>query len=455
MATSTRRRCRRILKRPLLVPTTRKADGSSGKHPAMPPAERYQLLRYISHERNGSVNLSRDLQSRTLVAVKTVIHTQTGTAPPEVRILQHLSPHKNLIQVLSFFGHPCKEDWTRIVFEHCEMGDLQGYLSEMGTTVPPEPILWHVLSEVSSGLNHIHLRQIVHGDLKLSSILMRLPPALDPGFKSGNPRFPVLKIADFGNAVLRPRHDISRSHLSTWSYCAPESDQHFGPATDVWALGCMIHQLAHRKFPRVSIVDHAGHESVRGEDSDGSFDSPTDLKDFRKFLRTHVVAPIPIDQPTARSMPRSRLLNYFMMRALDPGAGKRITAQELSRYLPTLTDLIGCIVSWNVYSVTYMSTKHYRPILARFNDGAGTTDSSVVRDVFCSFVNHAVKHTNSCLLLQVMQLLPLLDSEDGTVANESLTRLSRLPAGIGHDCELPSCRTCPRKRIRIVNLRVI
>lgn len=73
-----------------------------------------------------------------------------------------------------------------------------------------------------------------------------------------------------------------------------------------------------------------------------------------------------------------------------------------------------------------MSTKHYRPILARFNDGNGATESSVIRDVYCGFVHHAIDYEKSSLLLHVVQLLPLLDLVDKPVATNLLLTVQQI-----------------------------
>ncbi|KAF1980332.1 kinase-like protein [Bimuria novae-zelandiae CBS 107.79] len=315
-------------------------------------ADRYEMLKYIGHGSNGTVNLSKDFETRTFVAIKTITHSDPDTASAKVRILRRLGQHKNIVQLLNCFDHPTKKDCARIVFEHCEIGDLAG--------------------------------GIVRGDLKLSNVLMRHLPGLRVDSNSGKPRFPVLKIADFGNATLKPRSDVPQSHLSTWAYCAPESGEYFGPETDIWVLGCMINQLAHKKFPRVTIQEVNLKNDKIYEKSDWS----DDLKTFRKYLRNPELAYLRLDKVTPRSMPRSKLLNWFMMRALKLDHTKRITAHELNRYLPTLTGLISNIVP-----------------------------------VFCAFVKRTVGCEEKWLFLQVVRLLPLLDSVDEEIANECLAKL--------------------------------
>lgn len=398
-------------------------DNDSPKESKIPPDQRYELLRYLGHERNGTVNLSEDLQTKSLVAIKTVIHNDPDTVPAEVGILQYLGQHANIVQLLNCFEHPTRKDWTRIVFEHCEVGDLQEYSSKMGDTPPLEPFLWHITSEISRGLEFLHSKNVVHGDLKLSNILLRHPPGLNLDSKSTEPRFPVLKIADFGNAVLNAPGDIPQSHLSTWCYGAPESGGYFGPEIDIWALGCIVHRLAHRKFPRILIpdMDQQTEDEAAYEDSDWS----NDLKEYRAYLRTHAFAPTRFDQPTSHSMPRSKLLQYFMMRALESDYKKRITAHRLCQYVLTIAELIRNIVPVDKNRpVTYMSTKQYRPVLASFDSNKDTTDSSVIRQVFCSFMKHVVTYKKEWLFLHVMQLLPLLDSADEEIATELLKSLN-------------------------------
>lgn len=377
----------------------------------MEPTKRYEMKEMIGRGGNGTVHLCKDHQTHRLVAVKTVKHNRSLHKQREVYILRHLGVHNNITKLLDFFQHPTKEDSMRLVIEYCNLTDLSSYMVEMGKTPISESFLWVVFRDVSEGLNFLHSRGVVHGDLKLSNVLMSRP--INVRDENGDkPRFPIVKIADFGNATIKPVSNVPFSQYSTWPYCAPESSKYYGTATDVWALGCMIHVLAHRKFPRSANADIPEEEEDDYAYSDQS--DAGDLEEFRKYLRAHVVTPLRLDQLMDHSYPRTKVLNWFMMRALDVNHRTRITASRLSQFLPALTEFIGHLDP---------NQKKYRPVLGRFDEGDGATDSSVVREVVCAVARSAKKYGEDWLFEQVVKLLPVLDTGDQVVAKQCIELL--------------------------------
>src|SRR5262245_33891144 len=93
-----------------------------------------------------------------------------------------------------------------------------------------------LVEKVARGVHHAHERRILHRDLKPANILMRGED--DP------------VVADFGLAKLADG-DMSLTAtgvvLGTPPYMAPEQflARHdlFGPPTDIWALGVILHEL--------------------------------------------------------------------------------------------------------------------------------------------------------------------------------------------------------------------
>ena len=96
------------------------------------------------------------------------------------------------------------------------------------------------LSEALAGLGHAHARGVLHRDVKPANLLLAAP---------GDPR-PGLKLSDFGIARLLSDGGASsegRGLVGTPIYMAPElfegNSNDSGPWTDLYALGCVAHQL--------------------------------------------------------------------------------------------------------------------------------------------------------------------------------------------------------------------
>jgi serine/threonine protein kinase/signal transduction histidine kinase len=119
-------------------------------------------------------------------------------------------------------------------------GDLRQRLPHL-TDHPREAVL--LLLKVAEAVHYAHLHDIIHRDLKPANILFD---------HKGEPY-----VTDFGLALSQE----SGSILGTPSYMAPEQAQgrfeEIGPATDVYALGCILYEMLTGSLPfRGETVEH-------------------------------------------------------------------------------------------------------------------------------------------------------------------------------------------------------
>lgn len=90
--------------------------------------------------------------------------------------------------------------------EYIENGSLKDTIKKFGSL--PEALTARYSLQVLQGLSYLHMKDILHGDIKGANILLT---------KDG-----VCKLADFGVArQLTPSNQISSSALGTtyWSKC--------------------------------------------------------------------------------------------------------------------------------------------------------------------------------------------------------------------------------------------
>lgn len=182
----------------------------------------------------GTIVVAR-ASPHTLVACKCLVLPPTSNskredrerfAGREIKVLKALKGHENIIELLDVRRDP--SDNIYLVFPLVPH-DLFGLIHEHGNTMPPGQIKGYV-KQLFEALQWCHSKSIMHRDVKPENVLIT--------------RANVLKLADFG---------LAREHVANYAkftqevqtrwYRAPElfmgcSD--YGPATDVWAAGCVM-----------------------------------------------------------------------------------------------------------------------------------------------------------------------------------------------------------------------
>lgn len=195
----------------------------------------------------GEVYLARQLGLERDVAVKLLAHIPADPGQDE-RIKERFRReavalsrlrHPNTVQVIDY-GFT-DDDRPFIVTELLEGLGLDEVLTAEKILGPERAI--HIVTQIGMSLAEAHHHGIVHRDLKPSNIF------LTQAF--GKPDF--VKVIDFGVARI---HDadagakqrpltVEGTTLGTPDYMAPEQARGNPPlpATDVYALGCMLYEL--------------------------------------------------------------------------------------------------------------------------------------------------------------------------------------------------------------------
>lgn len=133
-----------------------------------------------------------------------------------------------------------------LVMPYCPAGSLAGILSRGGTIPLGKAV--RLFDRILAGVAHAHERGIVHRDLKPANILLE---------KTTNGRYRPL-VADFGLAKLYDSDGGSALTVTgivggSLSYMPIEQLTAFRevrPATDVWSLAAIFHELVTGRLPR-------------------------------------------------------------------------------------------------------------------------------------------------------------------------------------------------------------
>lgn len=145
--------------------------------------------------------------------------------------------HENVVAV---YGIAELSGRTALLMELVEGPTLAAHLARVGTMQDQEVVAY--ARGIASGLAFAHGSGVIHRDLKPANVLLH----------DGTPRVP--KLADFGMARAASFANADRKAmtvLGTPPYMAPECLDPLAvdPRTDLYALGCIIYEMATGRPP--------------------------------------------------------------------------------------------------------------------------------------------------------------------------------------------------------------
>jgi formylglycine-generating enzyme required for sulfatase activity len=208
---------------------------------------KYRVERFIGKGASAEVYLATHLELKAPRALKVLSRELPGVGSTafgdycqrfqlEAQLGARIN-HPNVIQVHDFHQD---EDTLALVMEYAAGGSLSDRIAkarESGQPVTVEEAV-RIGREVAQGLSALHALDCVHRDLKPSYILLDVQGRA--------------KLADLGLAQV-PGGPSQRSVLSqpmahpgTPAYVSPEqrhTNEHLTPASDVYALGCVLFEL--------------------------------------------------------------------------------------------------------------------------------------------------------------------------------------------------------------------
>lgn len=183
---------------------------------------KYRVIRLLGSGGYGEVYLVRHPGLSVERAVK-LLYRGDGRVSQEA-VLQARLDHPGIVRV---FDVEREGDRPYIVMEYLAGGSLAQRLERGGLSL--EETL-SVGAELARALEHAHGQGVTHRDLKPGNVLF-----------SAEGR---AKVADFGLARLVGRGEGQSRVAGTVAYLSPEQLQgRFSPASDLWALGCLLFQM--------------------------------------------------------------------------------------------------------------------------------------------------------------------------------------------------------------------
>ncbi|THU60881.1 hypothetical protein C4D60_Mb07t17400 [Musa balbisiana] len=153
----------------------------------------------------------------------------------EVALLSQFE-HENIVQ---YYGTDKEESKLFIFLELVTQGSLASlYQKYHLRDTQVSAYTWQILH----GLNYLHERNVVHRDIKCANILVHANGSV--------------KLADFGLAKEITKFDMLKSCKGSVYWMAPEvvnPKKTYGPACDIWSLGCTVLEMLTRQIPYPSL----------------------------------------------------------------------------------------------------------------------------------------------------------------------------------------------------------
>ncbi|KAL7746873.1 Protein kinase, membrane associated tyrosine threonine 1 [Sorochytrium milnesiophthora] len=221
----------------------------------------------------------------------------------EVHVGLLIGQHRNCVRVV--------ESWEQqgnlhILMELCGKGTLRDYLLREARHGLPEGDVWAILSDIASGLQHIHRLGLMHMDLKPANL-----------FISGQN---LIKIGDFGLAgradgtplLMRPNGVTTVARDGDGLYLAPEVLKGmYSPAADIFAFGLIALEIV------------------------TNMELPRDGDEYAQ-LRKGDISAFTNHFPPALSAPTAAEMRTMIQVCLAPRPEQRPSADDLFSSFPTL-----------------------------------------------------------------------------------------------------------------------
>lgn len=208
----------------------------------------YELFDCIGSGAFGKVYRACNTTTGKLCAVKCIPHNKLTSRAliyldREVSILRSVS-HENVVEL---FDVVSTLQGKYLVFEHCNGGDLLGFVRKNGGRLC-ESLAQNIVSQLVRGMNVLNELSLIHRDIKLSNVFLDFPTK-----ESRTHNRPVVKLGDLGLArelsvgdmIVEPETALEMSCVGTPFSMAPEIRHNlpYSFQADIWSLGIVAYEL--------------------------------------------------------------------------------------------------------------------------------------------------------------------------------------------------------------------
>jgi len=218
----------------------------------------YHLVRRLGEGGMGRVYEAKHALLRRRTAIKVIkpdTNQEAQLARFEREVQQTASlAHPNIVSVYDF-GRT-QDGVFYYAMELIDGASLAHVVAAGGPQAPARAV--HIMRQVARAMCEAHSLGLIHRDLKPANIMLHGSTGVHD----------VVKVVDFGlvKQLGEGQSDLTRTNalVGTPHYMAPEAvcaPEEVGPASDVYALGCILYNLltGHEVFSGATIVEVCSH----------------------------------------------------------------------------------------------------------------------------------------------------------------------------------------------------
>ena len=278
--------------------------------------------------------------------------------PLEASILLDVLPtHERILRLHHALIQPKTVQLYYDYYSHGDLSDLIWHY-QRNLDYIPEAFMWHAYLQLTEALAFLHTgrdrctsysrpanwQAVIHGDLKPANIFLSAPNLSSPSPLCRE--YPSLVIGDFGLATL-----VEQKKPGTLIYQPPEM-----PATtkkaDVWAVGCIMHVMAHYIEPLAPLPPGVANTNVNLVRWYTTPESrvPQPLDEYTPWLHDCVMETFTKD-------PEGRIDSFSLFRKVQ-----RVFAEEIMPYIESNLDpLLPMDAREKVYNENGATMEDSRP----------------------------------------------------------------------------------------------
>ena len=234
----------------------------------------YGKVYKIKHKSNGQIRAMKVISIKQLKE-----NYKEEEIQNEIEILKNVI-HPNIIKLYEVFND---NDNYYLLNEFCSEGELCKYLIHFKKL--PEVIVKHIMYEIFTAINYLHINNIIHGDIKLENVMIdsvssdsyqsSLEKAITSIEKGADDTIEqtnflknnfAIKLIDFGCSKIFTTNEkkiIKGKEGGTLVYSSPELlNNIYSSKGDIWSCGVLMYILLSGEIPFQGATESEIHDKI-------------------------------------------------------------------------------------------------------------------------------------------------------------------------------------------------